>query len=224
MTIIFKNKTCKIKKLNQQKYKLTILSEEKFKHFWTNIKKNIKIIEEKKTYFIFEAEKVNKLTQLQKNKRISYNLCKTLFLNIGEQYEYLEKDKYGNLFLNDDDIIFIDYNKEEKDYTKCFLYLNTEHFSPIIDNKIKIKFPFKKDNLYLSPEMSAIKSFPIEISTKSIYYSIAMLVINIFSPFKTKNTIENIKEHIEEITETKLYWALLRCLEINPEDRFYLYI
>ena len=52
-----------------------------------------------------------------------------------------------------------------------------------------------------------------------------MLVSNHLIPYKNKKkSMEIFKKHMESILESKLYWALLRCLEENPDDRYYLYI
>ena len=69
MTIAFKTKTCKIDKISNIKYKLTITDGEKFKKFWKNIKSGLKITEEKKDFIIFEAENVLSLSDLLKKKR-----------------------------------------------------------------------------------------------------------------------------------------------------------
>ena len=41
---------------------------------------------------------------------------------------------------------------------------------------------------------------------------------------KIKLTLDTFREYLSNIDNTKLYWALLRCLEDNPNDRVYLYI
>lgn len=226
MPIIFKNKTCKIDKLSQQKYKLTILDGEKFKNFWINIKKKLKIIDDNKNNFTFEADNIITLQKLakKKEKKLSYHHCELLFLDIGKQFEGLEKDGLCHLFLDDDDIILVDNDKSENNISS-FLYLNATKVLPFTKDKVKINMPFKKDHLYLSPELSNIKSFPIEVSKKSTYYSLAMLVSNHLIPYKNKKkSMEIFKKHMESILESKLYWALLRCLEEDPDDRYYLYI
>ena len=230
MTIVFKTKSCKIEKLKDKKFKLYISDGEKFKKFWKYSKKGLKIVEEKKTFLIFEAEKVVSLKQLlkEKNKLLSYQHCKFLFLDIGKLLEGLEKDHFCNLFLSDDDIFLIQTLHKDKAlrenntvYGMKFLYLNTEKFLPLKDKKVEIKMPFNKNQLYFSPEMRKLKSFPAEISSSSPYYSLSILVGNCLSPLKKRvDTLSKYKKHIESILETKLYWALLRCFD----ERIYLYI
>ena len=61
MTIIFKTKTCQIKK-NKHKYELIYEDGEKFNKFFEKTKKNLKIIKEKKNKsFTFEAYSVESL-------------------------------------------------------------------------------------------------------------------------------------------------------------------
>ena len=51
-----------------------------------------------------------------------------------------------------------------------------------------------------------------------------MVVCNCLKSIEGDYTFEDYKKHLDCILETKLYWALLRCLKDKPEDRFYLFI
>tara|TARA_B100000470_G_scaffold219575_1_gene206636 strand:- start:541 stop:1233 length:693 start_codon:yes stop_codon:yes gene_type:complete len=230
MTIVFKTKSCKIEKLKDKKFKLYISDGEKFKKFWKYTKKGLKIVKETNTSLIFEAENVLSLKQLLKAKDslLSYQHCKFLFLDIGKLLEGLEKDHFSNLFIDDDDIVLIKTEPKAKDlredkpvFDMKFLYLNTEHFLPLKEKKVKINMPFNKNNIYFSPEMKKLKAFPAYIPSNSSYYSLSVLVGNCLLPFKKGvSTSAAYKQHIESILETKLYWALLRCFD----ERIYLYI
>ena len=77
--------------------------------------------------------------------------------------------------------------------------------------------------------MKKVKSFPIEIPYVSQYYSLALLTFYCGkweekSIKKLDLTLDNFREYLSDIDNTKLYLALLRCLEYNPKDRVYLYI
>jgi len=234
MTIIFKTKTCQIKK-NKHKYELIYEDGEKFNKFFEKTKKNLKIIKEKKNKsFTFEAYSVESLNDLMKRKdKLSYRHLKQLFTNIAKQFEGLEEDGFGNLFLNIDDIVRVEIDEftqkggSGKDI--YFLYLNTSSFLPITNKLIKITKPFNKDNIFFSPEMKKVKSFPIEIPFVSQYYSLALLTLDVKDGVKKSIkkldlTFDNFRKYLSDIDNTKLYWALLRCLEYNPKDRVYLYI
>ena len=112
-----------------------------------------------------------------------------------------------------------------------FLYLNTSEFLPIKDKITKITKPISKKNLFFSPELKKLKSFPKEIHMNSQLYSLALLVCYCGEWNKNKKSFKNIKleidtfrEYLSNIENTKLYWSLLRCLQYNPSERIYLYI
>ena len=223
MTIIYKNESCKVEKIKNQKYKITIFTEKKYPIFWKNVKTNLEKDRNKKD-FLFDAQEVLPLNTFlkQSDRTLSYLFCKLIFLNIGKQFEYLEKDGYASVFLDINDILVI-VSKDEKDTR--FIYLNTTKFLPLEHDKVKINLPFKKNNLYISPELKKIKKFPTTISKQSTYYSLGLLVSDCLTPIKKlKRNMDEFKKHLESILNTKIYWALLRCLEYEPEDRYYLYI
>ena len=236
MTSIFKSKTCEIKKKNKQ-FELIYEDGEKFSNFYNKIKKNLTINKEKKDSFVFEAFAVERLKDLLKRKEVlSYRHLKQLFTNIGKQLEGLEEDGFGNLFLNIDNIVRVEIDTTTqgggtgKDV--FFLYLDTSDFSPIKDKTIKIIKPFKKDNLFFSPEMKKVKSFPIGIPNSSQYYSLALLTCycgkwsnkSIKEYKKLDLTLDKFREYLSNIENTSLYFSLLRCLRYNPEERVFLYI
>ena len=145
-----------------------------------------------------------------------------LFLQIGKQFEGLEKDGFGLVFLKPEDIVFIQGHKEENNSK---LFLNLDKCIKLQKGLINIKKPFSKDNKFISPELKNINSFPTTISTKSIFYSLALLICNCLQEFIVKEPDMDIfKKHLESILETKLYWGLLRCLEKKPTERFFIWI
>ena len=236
MAIIFKTNTCKIDKSGNL-YKFIYEDGENYTHFFEKIKKNLEIKkEEKNKSFTLEAKKVESLKQLLKRKEcLSYRHLKQLFTNIGKQLEGLEEDGYCNLFLDIDDIVRVELDtftqKGGSGSDIFFLYLNSTHFLPIKDNFTKILKPFDKKNVFISPELKKVKSFPIDIHMNSQFYSLALLVCycgewnkNMKSFKKMKHTIDTFREYLSNIDNTKLYWGLLRCLQYNPKDRVYLYI
>tara|TARA_B110000971_G_C19858901_1_gene430690 strand:- start:101 stop:820 length:720 start_codon:yes stop_codon:yes gene_type:complete len=239
MSIIFKSDTCKIYK-NKKNYKLTCEHGEIFNSFFKKIHKNLDVIDSNNNnYVTFDAVKVERLDSLLNRKSLlSYRHLKQLFTNLGKQFESLEKDGYSTLFLKINDIVRVEIdNKIQTGGTGndiFFLYLNTHKFVPIKDDIITIERPFTKDNLFISPELKNVNSFPINISNKSLYYSLALLTCycgavenntNILTDFnKSKYDFDQIKVYLSHIENTKLYWSLLRCLKHKPEERIYLYI
>ena len=79
-----------------------------------------------------------------------------------------------------------------------------------------------KNNLFLSPELKEVKTIPSSLHFKSSYYSIGMLVSYCINNegFEKKDN----DEILQVILNTKLYFAIKRSLEIEPTDRFLLFI
>ena len=233
MPTIFKTNTVKIEKKDKM-YKIIYENGEKFNNYFEKQKNLFNIENENKNSFTIKAKKIEKLIDLLKRKEtLSYRHLSQLFLNVGKQLEGLEKDNYCNLFLKMEDIVRVELETSTQKGGSggdiFFLYLNTENFTPIKEKKTKILKPFNKNEKNISPEMKLVKSFPTEIHLNSQFYSLSLLVChcgewNKKKPLKINYSIDYFREYLSNIDNTKLYWALLRCLENNPNDRVYLYI
>ena len=237
MPIIYEKNNITIKLVKKNHYTFVIEDYNTYKHYHTNLIQILKqyakmmtainIISNNKKNNIaivrFEAPDIILLKDLLKSKQyqLGYKQCETLFLKLSEQIKSLEKDGFANLFFNINDIIVINPTHA----IPIFLFLNTEFFSPIKKDSIEITSPFMKNNPFISPELTLIKSLPSNIHFKSTYYSVGLLLcfcINKEDFEKLKK--DNLLEMINVIFNTKLYFALKRCFENKPDDRFLLYI
>ena len=82
-----------------------------------------------------------------------------------------------------------------------------------------------KRNKYFSPEMLSLNSFPAMLPYTSCYYSLALLIIDILSDLKNlDHTTENFELLLQEYADTKLYYSLIRCLDEDPNNRYFLFI
>ena len=227
MSTVFQTKDNKIQKIGDNKYKFTFENGEKFNNFYKKSWKSLKLTNRNQTNFSFKADNVMPLTKfLSKNKNFSYNQAKWLFLDIGKQYEGLEKDGYGNLYIDQKDIVCIFLNdiNDRNGEKIIYLYLNTSTFIKKNNMDLEITKPLKP-NKYFSPEMRSLNSFPAQIPYTSCYYSLSLLIIDIFSDLKSlEYTLENFKKLLQEIEDSKLYYSLLRCLEEDPNNRYFLFI
>lgn len=233
MPIVFKNSLCKIEKQKSEEFQLT-LDGEKNKKYLQFIKKNLVIKEEKKNSLIFKAKNVETLKSLlkQKKEKLSYYHCKLLFLDMAKTIEHLEHDDLGIISLDLDDIVMVEFqnNKNTRDTPNStnlvtyFFYLNLDNFVELKKDNFVINSPVNKFNLFISPEVKQIKHFPSTIKKQSTYYCLALLLCHCFSKITKNMDYDKLIKHLEIIKETKLYWAILRCLEQNPEDRFLLFI
>lgn len=216
MSVVFRKGNVSIKKIKDNKYKIDY-EEGEYKHFWKFVKE---LVGEKNS---FEAHSVVSLKELLKEKKnmLSYHHLSLFFKQVGDQYVNLEKDGYGKVFINLEDIVVIHKNKEKKG--SVFLCLGLEDVFEIEKNIININFPYKKSRVstFFSPELKNGKKFPLKIKKQSCIFSLCALIVSCLKP---DFNLENYREGLSSIEETKLYYALLRCLEEEPYNRYYLWI
>jgi len=197
-----------------------------------NEKKNIRIIE-------IKAHSIETLTELLKIKenKLSYLNLKLLFLQGKKLLTSLKKDNLGVLNFNIEDFIIV--NKEHTRRDSKFMFLNQSKFTPLVNDNINIEHVINKKDLFLSNELIEIKSLPTTITDKSSMFSLGLILCHCLNPFDKKEfnsedlkRFDNgedkfnsmIKKHLESILNSKLYWAILRVLEINPNDRYLIWI
>ena len=197
------------------------LNDLRYKFFLKFISSYVNLKMERSSKITFEAEKVETLKEyLSREKNLSYHYCKSLFLDIGEQIIELEKHNFGYLDIDINDIAII--KSDNDNISMIFLNIDKPFFK-VEKNIIKINKPFKK-NLLISPQIKNISDIPTQIIYKqNIFYSLAKLICICINNID-KDNYEDYKKDLDIILETKLYWALLRCLKDKPENRYYLLI
>ena len=231
MNIIHKSHSSILKHIGKNKYKLTIDNYAIHKNFWKSNVNNLDIIEKSiedtKMKVIFKSDEIitfKELLKIKKNK-LGDKQTESLFIYFKHVIDNLEKDNFSNLLINLNDLFVINPIQALPTY----FYMNTKYFLPIENQNIEISIPFMKNNYFLSPELRKLKAIPASINKKSIYYSIGVLIsysINksFFKALKYEYDTVNIISNLDSIFETKLYYAVIRCLYNNPTDRFLLYI
>tara|TARA_Y100001970_G_scaffold251268_1_gene323857 strand:- start:1812 stop:2516 length:705 start_codon:yes stop_codon:yes gene_type:complete len=234
MTIVFKKNNCTILKKKDSYELLFKKINKKIENILFESLNINKIITQKKCLktgickINFKANSLVSLKDLIRNKKfLNYNNLSYLFLFIKNQIMFLKKNNIGILFFSIDDIICIKNNKNIQ-----FFFLNSNNLFEIEDDEMIVTKSFEKKNPnnFLSPELLTINSIPFNINYKSSFFSLASLVafcingkkIDIFNPINW-NADDN-KLILQPIENTKLYWALLRCKKINPNDRYLLWI
>ena len=175
----------------------------------------------------FTCHSIQTLKELlrEKNNKLSYRHQLLLFLHIGEQIKSLINDKMALMEINIEDITVVHMDKDK--YKSKFILSNTNSIVSLVKNQIELYKPYNKKNLFISPELYYNDKLPYYISPQFIYYSLGLFIVYCNIPYKNTVDMYNIdmlKKHIENIEDTKLYWAILRCLEKNIKDRHYLYI
>jgi hypothetical protein len=134
---------------------------------------------------------------------LSYNKCIKLVRDISYQISFLECNNLTFFGLNLKDILIVN---------DSYIIANSQLLIPIIENKITFTAPFIMPD-FSSPELCKIKSIPSTISHKSVYYSLAELVLNFLSDSPNNMT------GLETILHTKLYWFLIKNLSTVVETR-----
>jgi hypothetical protein len=159
----------------------------------------------------------------------------SLYLDIGNQIKCLEKMHNKTMFLLNMDDIYVMEPMYEENVPIKEPYMFMVNFSNLVDiNKetqmIDIDNSFE-NNMFSSPELRMVKSFPTRIHSKSIYYSLSMLCCHCLKTIPKQldlNNAEQLNQYLESalnnLYESKLYWAIRRCLHINPIKRYHMII
>ena len=223
MVLIYKDNQIIITKKNKNAFKINIKNwDGKYKKFWVNFPFSLmKIIEKKgdqdktKEYTI-KAEKLEMLDDLiKKQKTLDYNDCLSLMYDIGNQIQSLEMFNMGIPFLKLSDILVVD--------NLHYFIINTDRILPVVNKKITITTPYKRTRFF-SLELQQIHTIPSHIHWKSAYYSLASLVITCLTGKVLMQEKSSPEEILDKLYATKLYWTLMRCLEQDPKDIYYLII
>ena len=189
-----------------------------------NIKKNNKLwdsvkflLKQKKNQFSVKATNIIGFNDYLKTEPFLYKHAERFFLDIKKKIKNLEE---SNITLSEIKLENIYYLELDND-NFMFLILNSESLIDIKNEKIEITQPLEKSSKYFSPEMKKLTKIPSEISYKSCYFSLAMIIVDSLKKIEKDLVLET---HLPSLCETKLYYALERCLEENPENRYLLYI
>ena len=174
--------------------------------------------------FEFYGETIHTLHDfitLNDNLGLSYNTTIRLIWCLHKQQKILEKYGYGIYNIDLHNIIVVD------DFH--FFVINPSFIKPI-NSKGLICFnsPFNK-NRFSSPEIKALTCIPSHIHYKTIYYSISLLSLFVFSgnlkyDERNNDNYELIETLLQPIIYTKLYWFFKHSLEIDFVKRKILFI
>ena len=205
--IIYENTFLKIKK-KQDGFILKTRYYEKYYDFFNTFLKNVDDSIKMKQIKI-NVDEINTLSSLLKNNKLSLELFQMIFLFLMKQLKHLEKQNKTILLYNLKDII---YFKVNENYS--FYFLNPKHIFPIKNKEIVVDKIFEK-NKFISPELDSITEIPSKIPMTNAYWSLAKLM---------EICLLKMNIDLNYIKHTKLYWAIQRCLVIDPKHRFLLFI
>ena len=221
MTYIYKSSTVSLKKAGGN-WDLTVEWEGKMKKFWINFPfPLLKIIDQKmegdvKKKFTIKASSIKTLESFLKENggKIGYDDSLTMLYDLGNQMQALERFYLGIPFFSIADIIVVN--------DKHFFYLNDEKVYNFGNSKEMVIDQLHTKSPFISPEISKINQIPMKINFKSGFYSLAALVS--YCLFAAHITPDIKVEFLAPIYTTPLYWALIRMLVDDPQERYYLII
>lgn len=154
-------------------------------------------------------------------KGINYEYLERLYINLNEQINFLKKSNIGIVKISHKDV-FVWESLDDI----LFVFLNNDNITEIdYSDKITITKPFKMDD-YTSPELKSMKKIPYTILNKSSLWSLGKLMMFCLKKYKDEKNINKNSgnDTLEKILNTRLYWAIQRNLENNPQNRFSLLI
>ena len=222
MTTLFNKSGFKIRKIRDGLYDLEYETKNEFIFTSLNIQDEIvtKIERSDKTNVEFRAESIETYPQLMSKHGnvLSYSMCELLLLNIGSQCIALENS--GFVYVDLDVSNMITFNNGEK-----FIYLDDAIFEK--DSKSSFVLDkFVEKSRFSSPEFLSVASLPSRLHSNSWIYSLAAIVFHSLTQlFDTQSMREEeIREKLQSIQDTKLYFCISRMIYHNHNMRKFLFI
>ena len=169
----------------------------------------------------FRASSVKSLKKfLLKSENVNYENALKIILSLTKQFQYLITKEYKCFYeYIIENIIVIDNEK--------FIYLSNEDLLKLSEsNKIQFVKPFNREG-FISPELLKINYIPAELNYKTIYYSLAALIIYFLfeKNINNKDGINcDLNEILKPIEGTKLFGLLNRCLFEKANERSIVYL
>jgi hypothetical protein len=176
----------------------------------------------------FYAHSVKPLSLYLKTGMSSYHSVIHLIWYLSKQQEFLKKNGYGFYCLHLNDILVIDECK--------FICVNPEIVKQLKNDSITFYSPFLR-NGFVSPEILNVESIPASISYRCFYYSLGALAVYCYFGInicdvgancdhldETHLVYSKIMDILSPISESKLYWCLLKCLCVDSNKRSLLFV
>ena len=168
------------------------------------------------------VDKIVSLETLLKNGDMTDEYFKILFKSLAFQLENLHKKNLTILHYKPKHTYLFVF-----DFVGVFIYLNPEDVYSLEMERIMIDCPFEK-TLFTAPEIKQITAIPdYTVLKQASYWSFAALLIHYLSQYLKIKEPKNIKDMttvLNKIKHKKMYWALQRCLEAEPERRYLIFI
>lgn len=199
-----------IEKLNESKYKIKALVR-------TNVLRDLLELFNIRAYNDSDNEiiidKINSIELIEQwekkqHPQIDYISAEKMFDNFAAISLYLEKIGLQLSHINPTKLVVINSN--------IFIPMNLEDLYIIKDKKITVDKPYDKKNIYLSLELQKNSNIPYNVSFKSFYSSLALLIYDKLIGLKN---YPKYNDGLQFIFGSRLYWILRYCLLENAEEK-----
>lgn len=153
------------------------------------------------------------------NYRLDYDTVLKILQEYANIIQYLERLNKSVVIYTLEDLFVID--------DEIFVFINNENiFSHQSENpkQIDISVPLEITK-FASPELQQQNSLPFTIDYRSALFSLAsILTYCLFAETLLDKDEKQVKEILEPIINTKLYWFIMRCVERDIKDRVCLFV
>ena len=162
-------------------------------------------------------DKAQTLDQRIKTRPFEYYEAQRLAICLAVQMEQLFKIHKSYLFFDLEDISIIDENW----YIINSFHENSDKIVDVVNDKVNnVEFskPLRLSGEYMAPEVKSYfasekPEIPFNTNVSCIYYSIALIMLEIMDI-----------DDPEPLNGSPLFFFLNRCLEKNPDNRFFLFV
>jgi len=158
---------------------------------------------------VIQTNKSNKIVN-----KLDYYKGQRLAICLGIQIEILASFNKSFLFLEMDDISVIN----DDWYIINSYHEKNDKIVDILDSdSVTITTPINFKSKFMAPELkdfykSKNKELPFATNISCLYYSVGLLIF------------ESLEYNLDDLYDSQLYHFLKRCLEKNPNNRFFIFV
>ena len=164
----------------------------------------------------FECKSLQTLKEFIENneddRELNHNIIIKLIYDTGILIKNLEEDKRGIFCFSLDDYVVINND--------FFFFINGFKLSNIYKNQLMLKTPIDINENFINKDEVDISHLPIKQYYKNSYYSFGLMVFYLL----TYERYYDEKINRMEDNYPPIYYFLLRCLNDNPNERYFIYI
>jgi hypothetical protein len=159
----------------------------------------------------FFSTSVKPLSYYCKKGLVDYYMTLNIICDLYNQRDFLDKRGYGFYCIHLEDIIVIDKS--------IFICTNPDVVKECRNKQLAFFSPFNRtaEHGFYSPEILQLQSIPAKVSHKCFYYSLGALAIYCLVGGKLENSHASLL--LKPISQTKLYWLILKLVDSDCERR-----